>query len=138
MPVASAKGLVGAVNYDNIRYLAGWRMTLGADLLRDTEVTVGYEDAFAFRVAFSRAGSWPVTKFSAVSTAFRHELVDCSTQVCMTLEKPASLPPIVMLTSVVPALSAATWLLVTSAVVAPEQATELKLAGAWASAHCSG
>jgi AraC-like DNA-binding protein len=37
-------------------------MTLGADLLRDTEATVatvartvGYEDAFAFSVAFKRA-----------------------------------------------------------------------------------
>ena len=41
----------------------------------------------------------------------------------MTLAKPASLPPMVMLTSVVLALSADTWLLRTSAVVAPEQAT---------------
>jgi hypothetical protein len=56
----------------------------------------------------------------------------------MTLEKPASLPPIVMLTSVVLALSADTWLDKTSAVVAPEQATEVKLAGALAAAHCSG
>ncbi|MGW4064246.1 AraC family transcriptional regulator [Amycolatopsis sp. NPDC004747] len=45
-----------------LTYLTGWRMTLGADLLRDTEVTVatiartvGYEDAFAFSVAFKRA-----------------------------------------------------------------------------------
>ena len=52
-----------------------------------------------------------------------------STQVSMTLEKPASLPPIVMLTSVVLALSADTWLLSTSAVVAPEHATEMKVAG---------
>ena len=47
----------------------------------------------------------------------------------MTLEKPASLPPIVMLTSVVLALSADTWLLSTSAVVAPAQATETNEAG---------
>ncbi len=45
-----------------LTYLTGWRMTLGADLLRDTEAaiatvarTVGYEDAFAFSVAFKRA-----------------------------------------------------------------------------------
>jgi len=44
------------------RALAGWRMTLAADLLRDTEATVaavarevGYADAFAFSVAFKRA-----------------------------------------------------------------------------------
>ncbi len=56
----------------------------------------------------------------------------------MTLEKPASLPPMVMLTSVVLALSADTWLLRTSAVVAPEHATETNEAGELASAHCSG
>ena len=45
-----------------ITYLTGWRMTLAADLLRDTEETVaavarevGYADAFAFSVAFKRA-----------------------------------------------------------------------------------
>lgn len=45
-----------------LTYLTGWRMTLAADLLRDTEATVaavarevGYEDAFAFSVAFKRA-----------------------------------------------------------------------------------
>ena len=44
-----------------LTYLTGWRMTLAADLLRDTEATittvarkVGYEDAFAFSVAFKR------------------------------------------------------------------------------------
>jgi len=43
-------------------YLTGWRMALGADLLRDTDATVaavaravGYADAFAFSVAFKRA-----------------------------------------------------------------------------------
>ena len=56
----------------------------------------------------------------------------------MTLAKPASLPPMVMLTSVVLALSADTWLLRTSAVVAPEQAIETNEAGEWAAAHCSG
>lgn len=44
-----------------LTYLTGWRMTLAADLLRDTEDTVaavakaiGYEDPFAFSVAFKR------------------------------------------------------------------------------------
>lgn len=42
-------------------YLAGWRMTLAADLLRDTDATVaavahqvGYQNAFAFSTAFKR------------------------------------------------------------------------------------
>lgn len=45
-----------------LTYLGGWRMALGADLLRDTDATVaavarevGYADAFAFSVAFKRA-----------------------------------------------------------------------------------
>ncbi|VVJ17863.1 Transcriptional regulator [Amycolatopsis camponoti] len=44
-----------------LTYLTGWRMTLAADLLRDTEDSVaavakavGYEDPFAFSVAFKR------------------------------------------------------------------------------------
>jgi AraC-like DNA-binding protein len=43
-------------------YLTGWRMTLAADALRDTDAPVaavahdvGYENAFAFSVAFKRA-----------------------------------------------------------------------------------
>jgi len=45
-----------------LTYLTGWRMTLAADLLRDTDETIaavareaGYTDAFAFSVAFKRA-----------------------------------------------------------------------------------
>jgi AraC-like DNA-binding protein len=45
-----------------LSYLTGWRMSLGADLLRDTEATVaavaravGYADPFAFSTAFKRA-----------------------------------------------------------------------------------
>jgi AraC-like DNA-binding protein len=45
-----------------ISYLTGWRMTLAADMLRDTNATVaavahelGYENAFAFSTAFKRA-----------------------------------------------------------------------------------
>ncbi len=44
-----------------LAYLTGWRMTLAADLLRDTDQTIaaiardtGYTDAFAFSVAFKR------------------------------------------------------------------------------------
>jgi AraC-like DNA-binding protein len=44
-----------------LTYLTGWRMTLAADLLHDTEDTVaavakavGYDDPFAFSVAFKR------------------------------------------------------------------------------------
>ncbi|MBW8792132.1 MAG: helix-turn-helix transcriptional regulator, partial [Streptomyces sp.] len=51
-----------AVGEPPLTYLTGWRMALAADLLRDTEETVaavarevGYEDAFAFSVAFKRA-----------------------------------------------------------------------------------
>jgi AraC-like DNA-binding protein len=52
-----------------ISYLTGWRMTLAADLLRDTDATVaavarevGYENAFAFSAAFKRThGRSPTT-----------------------------------------------------------------------------
>lgn len=44
-----------------LTYLTAWRMTLGADLLRDSSATVaavgravGYDDPFAFSVAFKR------------------------------------------------------------------------------------
>ncbi|AKJ08660.1 AraC family transcriptional regulator [Streptomyces incarnatus] len=44
-----------------LTYLTGWRMTVAADLLRETDTTVaavarevGYEDPFAFSVAFKR------------------------------------------------------------------------------------
>jgi AraC-like DNA-binding protein len=59
---AFAARFTSLVGEPPLRYLTGWRMTLGADLLRDTEATiatvarrVGYEDAFAFSVAFKRA-----------------------------------------------------------------------------------
>ena len=68
-------------------------------------------------------------KASADETACRQALSHSSTQVSMTLEKPASLPPIEMLTRVVPAFSAASWPLRTSEVLAPLQATETKDAG---------
>jgi AraC-like DNA-binding protein len=59
---AFAARFAGLVGEPPLTYLTGWRMTLAADLLRDTESTVatvarnvGYEDAFAFSVAFKRA-----------------------------------------------------------------------------------
>ncbi|TQL97486.1 AraC-like DNA-binding protein [Actinoallomurus bryophytorum] len=59
---AFAARFTGLVGEPPLTYLTGWRMTLAADLLRDTEATiatvarkVGYEDAFAFSVAFKRA-----------------------------------------------------------------------------------
>jgi AraC-like DNA-binding protein len=59
---AFAARFAGLVGEPPLTYLTGWRMTLAADLLRDTEATiatvarkVGYEDAFAFSVAFKRA-----------------------------------------------------------------------------------
>jgi AraC-like DNA-binding protein len=59
---AFAARFTGLVGEPPLTYLTGWRMTLGADLLRDTEATVatvartvGYQDAFAFSVAFKRA-----------------------------------------------------------------------------------
>ena len=53
----------------------------------------------------------------------------------MVLENPASLPPIVRLTSVVELFSAEIWLLRTSPVLAPEQATKEKEDGEFAFDH---
>ncbi|MYT32774.1 MULTISPECIES: AraC family transcriptional regulator [unclassified Streptomyces] len=59
---AFAARFASLVGEPPLTYLTGWRMILAADLLRDTEATVaavarevGYEDAFAFSVAFKRA-----------------------------------------------------------------------------------
>nr|WP_260408627.1 AraC family transcriptional regulator [Planomonospora venezuelensis] len=59
---AFAARFTGLVGEPPLTYLTGWRMALGADLLRDTDMTVaavartvGYEDPFAFSVAFKRA-----------------------------------------------------------------------------------
>ena len=56
----------------------------------------------------------------------------------MTEEKPTSLPPTVIETSEVPLFSAPSWLLITELVVAPEQVSLTKLAGALALAHSWG
>jgi hypothetical protein len=50
-------------------------------------------------------------------------------QVCNTGENPASFPPMVIVTKSVAAPTAEIWLASTSAVVAPEQAANAKLAG---------
>jgi AraC-like DNA-binding protein len=59
---AFAARFTSLVGEPPLTYLTGWRMTLAADLLRDTDATiatvahnVGYEDPFAFSVAFKRA-----------------------------------------------------------------------------------
>jgi AraC-like DNA-binding protein len=58
---AFAARFTGQVGEPPLTYLTGWRMTLAADLLHDTDDTiatvaraVGYQDAFAFSVAFKR------------------------------------------------------------------------------------
>jgi AraC-like DNA-binding protein len=57
-----AARFTGMVGEPPLTYLTGWRMTVGADLLRDTDAPVaavaskvGYQDAFAFSMAFKRA-----------------------------------------------------------------------------------
>jgi AraC-like DNA-binding protein len=58
---AFAARFTSLVGEPPLTYLTNWRMTLGADMLRDTDATVatvagrlGYEDPFAFSVAFKR------------------------------------------------------------------------------------
>ncbi|WP_433465303.1 AraC family transcriptional regulator [Spirillospora sp. CA-128828] len=59
---AFAQRFAALVGRPPLGYLTDWRMTLAADLLRDTRQTVaevarqvGYQDPFAFSVAFKRA-----------------------------------------------------------------------------------
>ncbi|MGP3963062.1 AraC family transcriptional regulator [Nonomuraea sp. 3N208] len=59
---AFAQRFTALVGQPPLGYLADWRMTIAADLLRDTQQTVatvahqvGYSDPFAFSVAFKRA-----------------------------------------------------------------------------------
>lgn len=54
-------------------YLTGWRMTVAADLLRDTDATVaavaheiGYENAFAFSAAFKRVHGYSPTAWRRI------------------------------------------------------------------------
>jgi AraC-like DNA-binding protein len=60
-------------------YLTGWRMTLAADALRDTDASVadvardvGYDNAFAFSTAFKRAYGQSPTGWRAVTRPRRH------------------------------------------------------------------
>ncbi len=85
-----------------------------------------------------RGKSWLATKLSAFEMALTQALFQGSTHVSRMLEKLVSSPPIVMLTSVVLALSAETWPLRTSDVVAPEHATDVNEAGELLSAHRTG
>src|SRR6201996_9868269 len=89
-------------------------------------------------MVFSRAGSVSFTNCSPAETAFSQELVESRTQVSSTEEKPASLPPMVTLTSVVEGLRAESWRLTTSVVGAPEHAANLNDAGELAFAHSAG
>src|ERR1700722_1519507 len=89
-------------------------------------------------VVVSSPGSVPVAYFSPAATALSQELVDLSTQVSMIEEKPTSLPPMVMLTRVVAALSDDSWLLMTSPVRAPEQAANVNDATELATAQSLG
>ncbi|GII32316.1 AraC family transcriptional regulator [Planotetraspora mira] len=76
---AFAQRFAALVGQPPLAYLTDWRMTLAADLLRDTRQTVatvarqvGYQDPFAFSVAFKRArgrtpsawrgSSWPALR----------------------------------------------------------------------------
>src|SRR5947209_3257724 len=80
-------------------------------------------------------GSWLLAWASALLIAFTQELSEPSTQVSITLEKPTSLPPMTTDTRLVELLRAEIWLLITSLVVAPEQATNENDAGACAFAQ---
>src|SRR5689334_8752240 len=86
--------------------------------------------------------SWPGSVLfaydSAEETALSQELVDPSTHVSIIDEKPTSFPPMVMLTRVVEELSDESWLLMTSLVVAPEQAAKVNDPGEFAAAHSAG
>lgn len=60
-----------------LTYLTGWRMTLAADLLRDTDAAVatvgrdvGYRDGFAFSVAFKRAHGVTPTQWRRTAALF--------------------------------------------------------------------
>src|ERR1700742_3548921 len=92
----------------------------------------------ACRDWLSRAGNVFLIDDSATATAFSQLLRSSKTQVSITWVNPTSLPPTVMLTSVVRALSADNWLARTVAVVAPAQATETNEAGWWRRAHSCG
>jgi hypothetical protein len=77
-------------------------------------------------------------KLSADATALWHVDAECSTHVSITSLNPASLPPTVMLTSVVAELSAPSCPDATVAVVAPEHAANVNELVPFAAAHSFG
>src|SRR6266571_2729795 len=90
------------------------------------------------KTVFNRPGNVVLTYCSAVEIALSQELVDSRMQVSMIEEKPASLPPIVRLTRVAEEVTDDSWLLITSVVLAPEQAANMKDEGELAAAHSAG
>jgi AraC-like DNA-binding protein len=76
---ALARRFTAQVNEPPMTYLAGWRITLAADLLRETDATVGsiarkvgYANAFALSVAFKRLrGITPTEHRAAAPTPRR-------------------------------------------------------------------
>ncbi|TDD68987.1 AraC family transcriptional regulator, partial [Actinomadura darangshiensis] len=71
---AFAQRFAALVGRPPLGYLTDWRMTLAADLLRDTRHTVatvarqvGYQDPFAFSVAFKRARGHTPTAWRGTS-----------------------------------------------------------------------
>src|SRR5437588_9367261 len=89
----------------------------------------------ALNVELRLPGRVVLMKFSALLTAFWQSESEPRTQVSITLVKPASLPPMVMLASVVLLVMAVIWLDLTSEVFAPAHATNLNDAGACEDAH---
>jgi hypothetical protein len=75
--------------------------------------------------ASSRPGSVVWANALAWLTRFTQVLSEPVVHVVITSENPASLPPMEIVTRVVPALSALTWLFSTSAVTAPEHAANV-------------
>lgn len=71
-----AKRFTDLLGEPPLTYLAGWRMTLAADLLRTEEVTVaevadrvGYSDPFGFSAAFKRIRGVNPSEFRRAATA---------------------------------------------------------------------
>src|ERR1700761_1293460 len=100
-------------------------------------LALGACDRMSASIVSRLPGSVVAAYCSAFATAFSHELVDSSTPASMTDSKPTSFPPAVTLTSVVDELRADSWLLITSAVVASEQAAKVNEAPL-AFAHSDG
>ncbi|MDP4503254.1 AraC family transcriptional regulator [Nonomuraea turcica] len=77
---AFAQRFTALVGQPPLGYLTDWRMTIAADLLRDTQQTVatvahqvGYSDPFAFSVAFKRAsGHTPSAWRGSCQQGVRH------------------------------------------------------------------